>query len=198
MVSKARAPKPMSRESLIAKLEERFRRISELLYDTEVAPSVVDEEIRPYLAESVSFTDPWQQASGREKYRLGAAGFHAMFKFHFEFFQLHVDLDAANTRGRALVDGIMHLKMLSPLYTFPLRTMLVYEFELTNAAAPGGPEFSIRSHEEMWSVGDLLASLPAAGWLYRRLFRRAFSYGFLAASYLSCRAKGLLPGAAQP
>jgi hypothetical protein len=179
---------------LIHQLEEHFRRITLLLYDTTVPPSLLDAEVLPFLDESVRFTDPWQQASGREKYRLGAAGFHAMLKFNLEIFQLHVDLDPSNRKGRALVDGVMHLKLLSPLYTFPLRTQLVYGFVLTDSQTSAGPQFLIQEHEEMWSVGDLIAAVPAAGWLYTRLFRKAFSYGFLAASYVSCRARGMLPG----
>ncbi len=46
------------RHELIRKLEGRFRHLSLVLYDTTVPPSVVDEEVRPYLDEEMwSFGD---------------------------------------------------------------------------------------------------------------------------------------------
>jgi hypothetical protein len=41
----------------------------------------------------------------------------------------------------------------------------------------------------MWSVGDMLAALPGFGWLYAKLFRPAFSVGFLGASQLFSRGR---------
>lgn len=194
MANKPKRSPRTGEAELIKQLEERFRTISLLLYDTSLPPSVVDREVSPYLAESIRFTDAWQQGLGREKYRLGAAGFHAMFKFHFEIFQLNVDVDVAKKKGRAIVDGIMHLKLLSPLYVLPLRTILVYEFILLDSRGEDGPRFLIQSHDEMWSFADLLAALPGTGWFYTNVFRKAFAYGFLAASYVSCRLRGMLPG----
>jgi hypothetical protein len=177
----------------IRELEERFRRLSELLYDTTVPPQRLDEEVLPYLAESVRFIDPWQQASGREKYRLGAAGFHCMFSFDLDIFQVNVQLDDTGRRGRAMVDSVMNLKQVEWLYTYPLRTLLVYHFVLTDPGAGGEVRFLIHTHEEMWSFGDMIEALPLVGWLYKNVFRKGFSYGFLAASYLCCRRRRRAP-----
>ncbi|HYV45898.1 MAG TPA: hypothetical protein VFA20_13610 [Myxococcaceae bacterium] len=174
----------MERAQLIHALEERFRRIMHLLYDTSVSPPDLDREISPYLADDVRFRDPWQGETGSEKYRLGAAGFHAMFRFHFELYQLNVHLEADGRTGRALADGVMHLKPVRFLPSYPLRTILAYEFEVT---AP--PDFLIYDHEEMWSLADMIEALPGIGWFYAKVFRPAFSKGFLAASRLSLRAK---------
>jgi hypothetical protein len=165
----------------IEALEKSFRELTLALYDTEVAPERVDALVTPHLHERVRFTDPWQSAEGKEKYRVGAAGFHQMLRFDFEIKQLHVELNEAHTRGRALVDGVMHLKQLSWLYTYPLRTMLVYEFTVE----PPPVRFLIHHHEEMWSLADMIDAVPGVGWVYRTLFRPAFSVGFLAASVLS-------------
>ncbi|HZI08552.1 MAG TPA: hypothetical protein VEZ71_31335, partial [Archangium sp.] len=78
---------------LILKLEERFRRMTGLLYDTSVPPRILEEEVLPFIGENVVFTDPWQQGFGRESYRRGAAGFHCMFSFDFDIFQLNVQLE---------------------------------------------------------------------------------------------------------
>lgn len=182
------------RHVLIRKLEEHFRRISLLLYDTTVPPERVDAEVRPYLDEHVRFTDPWQQAGGLKKYRLGAAGFHCMFVFDFDIFQVNVQLDDTARKGRAIVDGVMNLKQFQRIYTYPLRTILVYDFVITDAeAADGDVKFLIQAHEEMWSFGDMIEAVPVAGWVYKKLFRPGFSYGFLGASYLFCRARRMLP-----
>jgi hypothetical protein len=181
-----------ARAALIRTLEERFRRLSLILYDTSVEPARADAEVAPMLDENVRFTDPWQQASGRAKYRLGAVGFHAMFRFALEIAQVSVQLSEDGASGRAIVDGVMNLRPLGPLFTYPLRTILVYDFALSGGQA-SNPGVLIRAHEEMWSVADMLAALPVAGWLYRRVFRPGFSRGFLAASWLSARARGLMP-----
>src|SRR5574342_423875 len=84
-----------ARTQLIQDLEDRFQRLTCLLYDTSVDPADLDAEIAPYLAGDVRFTDPWQSAAGRERYRRGAAGFHRMLRFRFEVYQVNVRLDAA-------------------------------------------------------------------------------------------------------
>ena len=178
-------------------LTAAFRRISEVLYDTSVAPEQLDAEILPYLAPEVRFTDPWQQASGRDKYRLGAAGFHTLLSFKLEILQLNVQLEPGALRGRALVDATMHLTPLGARFPFPLRTILKYDFTLLGEPADGH-RFLIDDHEEMWSLADLIAAVPVAGWIYKNLFRKGFSVGFLAASYLSCRARGVLPPSRPP
>lgn len=183
-----------ARGELIARLEEKFRWLTVALYDTSVPPAEVDAAMRPYLDEAVRFVDPWQTESGVRKYRLGLAGFHTMFRFHFELFQLGVSLDADGRRGRCIADGIMHLKQLAPLLTYPLRTILTYEFVVDDAGDATRPvRFRIQRHEEMWSFADMLAAVPVTGWLYAKLFRPAFARGFLAASWLSARLKNALP-----
>jgi hypothetical protein len=179
----------MERARLIQQLEDRFRRLTLVLYDTSVGPADLDQEIAPFLADDVRFKDPWQGEAGRERYRLGAAGFHAMFRFHFELYQLHVHLDEDGRHGRALADGVMHLRPVRLLPSYPLRTILAYRFEVTGPEAAGGPGFLIHHHEEMWSLGDMIEAVPGLGWLYDRVFRPAFSRGFLAASALSLRSR---------
>lgn len=163
-------------------LEQRFTRLSALLYDTRVPPDVLDAEVAPYLADDITFSDPWQTGSGRAAYRLGLEGFHRLFRFRFEPAQVSVQLDPGERSGRAIADGVMQLEALAPLYTFPLRTMLVYRFSLDAAGEP-----RIHAHEEHWSVGDLLAALPLIGRPYARGFRRAFAHGFLLVSRLARR-----------
>jgi hypothetical protein len=177
------------REQLIRALEERFRALSLMLYDTTVPPEQVDREILSYLDENVRFVDPWQEASGKEKYRLGAAGFHSMFHFDFELLQVEVRVDDDGRKGRAIVDGVMKLRQLR-IYTYPLRTILTYEFTVSDPT-PTDPRFLIHTHVEMWSLGDMIEALPAVGWLYKNVFRRGFSYGFLGASFLSSRLRGV-------
>lgn len=183
-----------ARRELVHRLEERFRHLTHVLYDTSVPPAHVDEEIREYLDEQVRFVDPWQSEAGLKKYRLGLAGFHSMFKFHFEIFQLNVTLDEAGKSGRCIVDGVMYLKQLHPVHTYPLRTILTYAFDVTDPGSAKKPvRFKIRHHEEMWSYGDMIAAVPLVGWVYSKLFRPAFARGFLAASYVSSRLKGFVP-----
>jgi hypothetical protein len=177
----------MDRARLVHALEEKFRRLTHLLYDTSVRPADLDREISPYLADDVRFRDPWQGEAGREKYRLGAAGFHAMFRFRFELYQLHVHLEPDGRTGRALADGVMHLKPIRFLPSYPLRTILAYRFEVTAPDAARGPELLIHDHEEMWSLADMIEAVPGLGWFYGRVFRPAFSRGFLTASKLSLR-----------
>lgn len=183
-----------TRSALVARLEERFRWLTVALYDTSVPPTEVDAAIRPYLDERIRFVDPWQTESGVGKYRLGLAGFHTMFRFHFELMQLAVTVDADGRTGRCIADGVMHLKQFAPLLTYPLRTILTYEFTVDDAGDDARPvAFRIHRHEEMWSFGDMLAAVPVTGLLYAKLFRPAFARGFLAASWLSARLKGALP-----
>lgn len=167
-------------------LEQCFRELTLMLYDTKVDPSRVDQVLASLVTEGVRFVDPWQTAAGKDKYRLGAAGFHSMFHFDFEIHQAAVELAPDGRTGRALVDGVMHLRRLPP-FPFPLRTILVYRFTLDSPNDPS--RLQIDFHEEMWSVGDLIAAVPGFGWLYAKLFRPAFSVGFLAASRLSSRGR---------
>ncbi|MDP1829538.1 MAG: hypothetical protein Q8L48_40095 [Archangium sp.] len=182
------------RPELIAQLESHFRRITHALYDTDVPAPEVDAQVRPWLDEQVSFVDPWQHGVGREKYRLGLAGFHTMLKFHLELAQLNITYEPTTRSGRAIVDGIMHLKLLEPLHVYPLRTILVFDFVVTDEGGDGREvKFLIRAHEEMWSFADMIAAVPGVGFLYRKVFRKAFAWGFLGASWLTARARGVLP-----
>lgn len=176
------------RALLIDGLEQRVRRISQCLYDTSVSDEVLEREVTPFLAEDVTFTDPWQSGAGRDTYRRGASVFHLMFKFDFEVFQVNVQLDEAGRGGRAIIDGVMNLRQFDWLYVFPLRTILVYEFRLLDPPK-GEVTFEIHAHEEMWSVGDLIAGVPGLGWFYKAIFRKAFSRGFLGAGALVRRLK---------
>ena len=54
------APRP----ALIEKLEAHFRRLTHVLYDTDVPAPEVDEQVRPWLDEDISFIDPWQHGVG--------------------------------------------------------------------------------------------------------------------------------------
>lgn len=175
---------------LTEQLTEKFRQISLLLYDTNVASSELEAEVFPFMDPRVRFVDPWQEGTGLANYRDGAAGFHCMLRFDLVISQVGVQLDLGTKRGRAIVDGVMNLKQLSFLYTYRLRTLLTYEFTLTSEGdSERAPGFLIQTHEEMWSLGDMIAAVPAAGWVYQRLFRPAFSQGFLAASSLCRRLK---------
>ena len=178
--------------TLIRGLEERFRKVSELLYDTQVPADVLDEEVMPFVGEDIVFVDPWQTGGGREVYRRGAAGFHCMLRFDFDITQINIQLDEGQRQGRAIVDGIMNLKQLSWLYTYPLRTILVYDFTLEASSEDGALTPVIHKHEEMWSLGDMIEAVPGVGWVYARLFRPAFSRGFLAASAFCARRKARL------
>ncbi|MCY1081877.1 hypothetical protein [Archangium lansingense] len=176
-------------QELIRRLEQRFRRMTELLYDTRVPPQVLEEEILPFIGENITFKDPWQQGTGRETYRRGAAGFHCMFSFDFDIFQANVQLEEGHRGGRAIVDGVMNLKQFSWLYTYPLRTILVYDFTLVGATA-GELKPVVHVHEEMWSLADMIAAVPGVGRFYTNVFRKGFSQGFLAASALCRRVRG--------
>jgi len=171
-------------------LEEKFARITNLLYNTEVPPATLTDEVLPHLSEDVYFKDPWQVGGGKDRYTLGMKGFHSMFYFDFEIMQLNVSLREDDPRdqfieGRVVVDGIMNLKQFSWLFTYPLRTILVYKFKLNkNHKKNGRVHFEIFHHEEMWSFGDMIQNFPLFSFPYE-LFRNAFASGFLAASSVS-------------
>lgn len=182
------------RADVVEDLEQHFKRLTHALYDTDVPVPEVDALLKPYLADNVSFVDPWQHGVGLAKYRLGLAGFHTMLKFHFELAQVSVKYEPSTRSGRALVDGVMQLKLLAPLYVYPLRTILAFDFVVTDEGGEGKPvQFCIGAHEEMWSFADMIAALPLLGPVYRKVFRPGFAAGFLGASWLTARAKGVLP-----
>lgn len=170
--------------------DEKFQHLSALLYDTSVTQERLDTEVMPFIDEAVTFKDPWQADSGKARYRAGLGGFHAMFRFVFEFRQVSVSLNSDHSGGRAIVDGVMQLKQFSPLFTYPLRTILVYDFVIPDPSKPD--QFLITTHEEMWSFGDMIEAVPLVGRWYARAFRPGFAKGFLAASRVAVRARAAL------
>jgi hypothetical protein len=177
---------PMKQRARIADdLEVRFRHLTDLLYDTSIPPEHLEREVLPWLAETVVFQDPWQSGCGRDRYALGMKGFHAMFDFRFETRQVSVALDEGGERGRALVDGVMHLRQSSRFFTYPLRTILHYGFTLSPTAQAPSWGLQLTTHEEMWSLGDMIEALPLVGRLYAGGFRPLFARGFLLASRLA-------------
>lgn len=167
----------------IKALEARFKQLSLLLYDTSVRPERLEREVMPYIGRDVVFVDPWQTEGGRERYRAGLSGFHAMFRFHLEIRQVNVTLNDAQDGGSAILDSVMQLRQLAPVLTYPLRTILRYDFVIENN------EPRIFYHEEMWSFGDMLEAVPVFGTFYRRVFRPGFAQGFLWVSKLAVRAR---------
>lgn len=164
----------------VGALRERFIDLTRLLYDTRVPLGVLDREVMPHIAPDVEFVDPWVHTSGKRIFRRGLRGFHCSFLFDFTVAQAAVQLDARGVLGRAIVDGVMNLRSLR-FYAYPLRTTLVYDFTL----AAGGRTFLVTRIDEIWSLGDLLANLPAVGRIYD-LGRRGWGYFFAAAFTASC------------
>jgi hypothetical protein len=175
-------PSSMStpRDPRFAELETRFRELTLLMYDTSIPIPVLEERVVPYLAPDVVFVDPWLIARGRERFAIGLRGFHCAFRFDFEIVQVAVTPNAGGDGGRALVDGVMNLRQLR-FYTYPLRTILAYDFTLR------GGELRIERLEEMWSFGDMIANAPLlVGRLYQRAFRPAAGAFFTVFFWLSC------------
>jgi len=181
-------------QTLAGQLEQQFKQITVGLYTTSISPSKLEREILPFISEDVTFRDPWQEGTGKKKYRLGMMGFHSspIFQFTFDIHQVNVQLEEGGT-GRAIVDGVMNLNQLKWLYSYPLRTILVYHFRMLNvenvAQSNEGNldnlQFEIFFHEEMWSFGDMIEAIPVAGWLYANVFRKAFAFFFLSVSTIS-------------
>ncbi len=205
------------RLGIVRYLEREMREVALLQYDTRVPGSLVERRLAPHLHADVSFVDPWQQGGGEDRYRLGLRGFHAMLKFTLELYQVAVHVDEGLRTARVLMDGAMRLTPL-PTWThfeYALRTQLVYELDLTDHAdddardaepsASASPmsahvdaapveevrvPYVIRTHEEMWSFGDMLANLPLFGRFYR-WFRMGFGVAFLSASYIAVHVDAL-------
>jgi hypothetical protein len=150
------------------------------MYDTSVPLGRLAQRVHPHLAPDIEFVDPWVHVRGLRMFRTGLRGFHCAIRFDFDIFQLHVQMNERGDGGRVLVDGVMNLRQLV-LYTYPLRTILVYEFVLTD----GGRSFQITRQEEMWSLGDMLQNLPLVGRFYQ-LSRRGWGYVIAAQFWLSC------------
>jgi hypothetical protein len=160
----------------VQELERRFTEVTQLLYTTSVPIAELREKVYPHLAPTIVFRDPWVRGSGLPQIWTGVRGFHAVIRFDFDIYQLAVELNERGDGGRVLVDGVMNLRQLV-VYTYPLRTQLVYEFDLS----PDGESFQITSLEEMWSLGDFIANAPGVGVAYEG-FRWA-SGGVIAAMF---------------
>uniref|UniRef100_A0A914V033 Uncharacterized protein n=1 Tax=Plectus sambesii TaxID=2011161 RepID=A0A914V033_9BILA len=177
---------PAAQAEFIGHLEKQFATITQLLYTTSVPNSELEEKVLPYIADDVIFKDPWQEGGDKKMYSIGMKGFHNMFCFNFEMFQLGVKLNHDGVTGRCIVDGVMNLEQFSWIYTFPLRSIFVYDFRLLDDQSADKPQFEIFRHEEMWSYAEMIEGIPAVGWVYRNMFRPAFGHLFVGASYLSC------------
>ena len=173
-----------------AALSRRFTELTHLLYDTSVPASVLQEKVYPYLAPDIEFRDPWVKASGLRHFWIGLKGFHAVIRFKFEIAQIAVQLNERGDGGRVLVDGVMQLNQLV-VYTYPLRTQLVYEFTMT----PDGARLQFTSLEEMWSLGDLIANAPGLARPYE-VYRRFFGYLFGGLFWIAATAEDLRTRAA--
>ena len=176
----------------VHELERRFTELTQLLYTTSVPAPELREKVYPYLAPTIVFRDPWVRGSGLQQFWVGLRGFHAVIRFDFDIAQLAVQLDERGDGGRVLVDGVMNLRQLV-VYSYPLRTQLVYEFELT----PDGESFQITSLEEMWSLGDFIANAPGVGLAYEG-FRWASGYFFTAMFWLAATVVEKLPYGRMP
>jgi hypothetical protein len=171
----------------VNELERRFAELTLLMYDTRVPLGRLEERVVPYLAPDIEFIDPWVHVRGGPIFKTGLRGFHCAIRFDFDMFQLHVQMNERGDGGRAIVDGVMNLRQLV-VYRYPLRTILVYDFVLTEA----GTSFQITRVEEMWSFGDMLQNLPLAGHLYE-LSRRGWGYLLAGLFWASCALTGRRP-----
>jgi hypothetical protein len=171
----------------VRELERRFTEMTQLLYTTSVPVSELREKVYPHLAPTIVFRDPWVRGSGLQQIWVGLRGFHAVIRFDFDIYQLAVELNERGDGGRVLVDGVMNLRQLV-VYTYPLRTQLVYEFDLS----PDGESFQVTSLEEMWSLGDFIANAPGVGVAYEG-FRWASGYFFTAMFWLAATVVEKLP-----
>lgn len=160
--------KPDASHALLAeKIALKITEITKILYNTEVTPKDMIP-LHHYFTRDVFFKDPWQQGGGIEKYIAGMNGFHSMLNFDFTDFQAGVTLEPKQRgcnyiEGRAIIDGVMQLRQFSWIYTYPLRTILVYKLrvfldestgDVVNTKKDDIP-FQIYFHEEMWSFGGI-------------------------------------------
>jgi hypothetical protein len=179
----------MTSNMSISYLENKFSELTYLLYDTEVPLCDLSEKVYPYMSEDVVFKDPWQVTKGKRRYMNGGDGFHCGINFTFDIYQLSVKMNEQDPmKGRCLVDGTMNLDQLRAVlripYTYPLRTQLVYEFELN---PDDETKFLITVHEEMWSFADMLFNLPlGVGWMYDKFRIIMGHYVLFTFFYLCC------------
>jgi hypothetical protein len=157
----------LARSLLAEKIAAKVTEITNILYNTDVTPKDM-EPVHHYFTKDVFFKDPWQHGGGIERYIAGMNGFHSMLNFDFTDFQAGVTLEEKKRgcdyiEGRAIIDGMMHLRQFSWIYTYPLRTIIVYKFrvyldgttgDIAHAKEDDIP-FQIYFHEEMWSIGGI-------------------------------------------
>ena len=163
-----------------AELRARFTRLTHLLYDTRIPLDVLDREVIPLCAPDIEFVDPWVHVRGRDVFRTGLRGFHCVIHFDFDVLQVAVQRSFGGEKARVIVDGVMQLRQLQ-VYTYPLRTTLVFDVALSDDAR----SFQIERLDEMWSLGDLFANVPVVGRAYD-LGRRAWGRFFQGAFGLAC------------
>ncbi|KAL9657825.1 hypothetical protein ABK040_013162 [Willaertia magna] len=157
----------------IKELEEKFKELTLLFYTTKVKHKELDQKAMPYVDENVTFTDPWQTDSGIQVFWTQLKGFHSIIFFDFTILSLNVTLNENKQGGRVVVDGWMNLQQFKRIYTYPLRTILVYDFVITGE----GKSFKITDLEEIWSFADLIEQIPIVGFFYN-LFRWGAGYFF--------------------
>lgn len=158
-------PKHLEDPDLVPRLKAKFKELNDLLYTTSVPNHRLEKEVLPYIADDVRFRDPWQEGGDKRLYAIGMKGFHNMLRFEFNTYQVGVQLEAVHdgegttaggkrvyAQGRCIIDGVMQLQQFAWLYTFPLRTIVVYRFRLLSplGRGVGEPRFEIYSQEEMW------------------------------------------------
>ncbi|WP_437276140.1 hypothetical protein WME90_33515 [Sorangium sp. So ce375] len=173
----------------LADLEDRFRRLSHLMYDTRVPIATLEKEVYPYLARGIEFVNPWRRVRGIETYQVGLSGVRGGCRFDLDVSQLNVRLFELRDAGRALVDSTLYLRPF-PRCTYPVRVILTYDFDMID----GGESFEITRHEEMWRIGDILRSAPLLGRSYD-VFRSCSGYLFTGALLLSRAVAVRPPGA---
>eukprot|EP01119_Soliformovum_irregulare_P006030 TRINITY_DN17783_c0_g1_i1.p1 TRINITY_DN17783_c0_g1~~TRINITY_DN17783_c0_g1_i1.p1 ORF type:complete len:230 (+),score=55.23 TRINITY_DN17783_c0_g1_i1:71-760(+) len=182
--NKSQQSTDVDRRQVVEYLEKKTKDLFNLMYNTDVPLTALDKEVMPYIDENAGFKDPWQEGRGKAGYREGLRGFHCQFYFDCDLFQNHVALNEDMTMGRAIFDGVMNIRSLSWLFTYPLRCIIVLHFNIRKINSDGTVDFRIRDHEEMWSFGDMIEAMPLIGKVYKYGFRRLFSRAFV----LACRA----------
>ena len=164
----------------IEELTERFTTLTHLMYDTNVNHKILDERVTSQIHEDVTFTDPWQTNTGKGIFITQLRGFHSAIFFNFDIEQINVQLYDNELGGRVIVDGWMNLNQFKTIVgTYPLRTILVYDFIMTN----DGKDVLVTDLEEMWSLADLIEQIPIVGWMYH-LFRWGAGYFFTVMFFL--------------
>ncbi|WP_437808855.1 hypothetical protein [Sorangium sp. So ce1078] len=172
----------------LADLEDRFRRLSLLMYDTSVPIATLEKEVYPYLSPGIEFVNPWRRVRGVETYQVDLSGARGGARFDLDISQLSVRLGEPRDAGRALVDGTLYLRLF-PRCAYPVRMILTYDFDMID----GGESFRVTRHEESWRIGDILRHAPLIGRSYD-VFRSCSGYLFTGAVLLSRALAGRTSG----